>query len=689
MSNNPLLEDFEAPFGAPPFDQIRPEHFPPAFDIVFSEREAEVAAIAEDPEAPTFENTIEALEYAGLRLQRVKNLFSNLRSANTNDALQTIARDIAPRLTRQRDDILLNGPLFERVRQVWDAREQLELTPVQQMLLEDTWKVFVRGGAALGVEEQGELRALNEDLSKTSLRFSENVLAESNDFALVLTDERDLAGLPESLRSAALELAESRGEKGAWVFTLDKPSWIPFLQYSTRRDLRERMYRGYVERCDRDNEHDNKALAEKLAQLRARRARLLGYSTHAHFVLDRNMAETPENVRTFLEKLWRPSLDRARREAADLQAMIDSESGGFELAPWDWWFYAEKVRKAKYDIDEEALKPYFKLENVRRGAFEVARKLFGICFEPVAGIPVYHEEVEVFEVKDQDGSHLGLFYTDFHPRPGKRVGAWMDNYREQWIREGTEVRPHIVNVCNFARPVGSQPALLSWDEVETLFHEFGHALHGILSREHYPSLSGTGVPRDFVEFPSQVMENWAAEPEVLRQYARHHETGEPIPEDLVNRLGAASHFNQGFATTEYLAACFLDLAWHTLEDGAEPECNRLEEEAMAEIDLPPQILPRYRSTYFSHIFGGGYSAGYYSYIWAAVLDADAFQAFKDRDLFDAELARRLRHHVLERGYSEPPMTLYKRFRGAEPEIGPLLERRGLVPTAAPASVSTA
>jgi peptidyl-dipeptidase Dcp len=679
MSNNPLLRDFDTPFGAPPFDKIRPEHFPPAFDVAFAEREAEIAAIVGHAEGSTFQNTIEALEYSGLLLKRVKNLFSNLRSANTNEALQVIARDVAPRLIRQRDDILLNGQLFRRVQEVWEAREELELTAAQHMLLEDTWKDFVCGGAALGGEKQSALRAINEELARSALRFSENVLAETNAFILVLQQEADLVGLPEGLTSAALAEAIERGENGKWVFTLDKPSWIPFLQYSDRRDLRERMYQGYVERCDHNNEHDNKELITKMAALRARRARLLGYATHAHSILDRNMAETPARVQAFLERLWRPSVARAESEVAQMQALIDTEGGDFKLAPWDWWYYAEKVRKAEYDFDEEALKPYFSLENVRRGAFEVARRLFGLEFKPLEGMPVYHQEVEVFEVKDHDGSHLGLFYTDFHPRPGKRVGAWMDNYRDQWIREGTDVRPHIVNVCNFVRPTGSQPALLSWEEVLTLFHEFGHALHGMLSRGHYPNLSGTGVPRDFVEFPSQVLENWAAEPEVLALYARHYETDEVIPKELVDRLEAASLFNQGFATTEYLAASFLDLAWHGLEDGDEPSWDRLEDDAMKKIGLPPQILPRYRSTYFSHVFGGGYSAGYYSYIWAAVLDADAFQAFKDRGLFDADLARGLRQHVLEQGYSEPPMILYKRFRGAEPVIGPLLERRGLMP----------
>ena len=677
---NPLLEPFETPFGAPPFDRIRSRQFPEAFKAAFAEERAEIRKIVECSEAPSFANTIEALGYSGALLRRVKNLFSNLRSAEIDDELQAIAREVLPQISRHNDDILMDETLFERVRTVWESRDSLDLPRDAQMLLETTWKDFVRGGAALESGQKETLRRINEELTELSVRYSENVLAETNSFELVLHREEDLEGLPSGLVEAARLDAESRGYEGKWVFHLQKPSWIPFLRYSPRRDLRERLYRGYFERCDRDNEHDNKEIAVRKAVLRARRARLLGYSTHAHYVLDRNMAQTPEAVRTFLEELWEPARRRALTEAQDMQALINREGGGFELAPWDWWYYAEKVRKERYDLDEEALRPYFELDAVRRGAFDVASRLFGITFESVE-VPTYHPEVEAFEVRDADGSHLGLFYTDYFPRPGKRVGAWMNNYQDQWMEGERDVRPHVVNVANFPRPAGDDPALLSWEEVLTLFHELGHALHGLLSRGRYPSLTGTDVPRDFVEFPSQVLENWAAEPEVLRGYARHWRSGESIPEELVSRLAAASRFNQGFVTTEYLAASFLDLAWHTLDGEAEPDCHQLEEEAMAAIDLPAEILPRYRSTYFSHVFGGGYSAGYYSYIWAEVLDADAFDAFRRRDLFDPELAKALRTQVLERGHGDEPMTLYRKFRGADPVIEPLLERRGLTTAA--------
>ena len=676
-AENPFFTEFETPFGAPPFDSIHDGHYMPAFDRGVEDQNAEIDAIVSNPEAPTFANTIEALERSGATLTRMRRVLFALNSAHTSDEMQAIVKEMQPKFSQHRDDILLNEELFARVDAVHE-QEDLDLNAEESMLLEETYQDFVRNGAKLDPEAKDKLRELNQELSVLTVQFSENLLAEMNAAALILEDEADLAGLPEGVRAAAARNATEQGHEGKWVFTLQRTSWTPFLTYSERRDLREKLYTAYVNLCNHGTETDNKELAAKIASLRAQRAALLGYETHAHYVLERNMAENPENVSELLDRLWTPALARAKSEAAEAQQLIDEEGGDFDFAAWDWWYYAEKIRKKKYDFDAETLKPYFVMDNVRAGVFDVANRLFGITFERRTDVPVYHEDVEAYEVKDADGTLLALYYVDYFTRSSKRGGAWKTNFRKQRKEGGEDIRPIIVNVANFTKPGGDQPALLTLDETRTLFHEFGHALHGLVSDSTYESLSGTSVRRDFVELPSQMMENWAMDPGVLKSYAKHFETGEAIPDELIAKLQAADKFNQGFATTEYLTASILDLDWHSMTGEMEPESPEFEAATMKRIGLIPEIASRYRSTYFSHIFAGGYAAGDYSYIWAEVLDADAFEAFKEKGIFDQELARSYRENLLEKGGSEPPMELYLRFRGAEPRIEPLLERRGLV-----------
>lgn len=674
---NPLLKKFETPFGTPPFAEIQEKHYLPAFEEGMKLHQQEITAIADNQEPATFENTIDAMEVSGEVLDRVSGVFYNLLSANTNDEMQAIAQEVAPMMSKHRDDILLNEKLFQRIKAVHDQQENLTLTPEQKTVLDKYYKQFVRGGANLPDDKKAELRKINEELSVLSLKFGENVLKETNKFEMVIEDKADLAGLPENVISAAAEAAKERGYEGKWVFTIHKPSMIPLLQYSEKRDLREEIFKAYINVGNHDDELDNKANASKMAALRVKRANLLGYPTHAHFVLEENMAKEPKNVYELLNKLWSPALLRAKQEAKDLQALIDKEGNDFKLQPWDWWYYAEKVKKIKYDLDEEMLRPYFKLENVIDGAFGLATQLWGIQLEARADIPTYHPDVKVFEVKEANGDHIGILYTDYFPRASKRGGAWMNAYRKQSRVGGVEKTPVIFNVGNFSKPTADKPSLLSLDETLTLFHEFGHALHGLLSDCTYPSVSGTDVPRDFVELPSQIMENWAFEPEMLKQYARHYETGEPIPDELIEKMNNAKYFNQGFITVEYLAASFLDMDWHTLTEANEHDAMEFERQSLNKIGLIPEIIVRYRTPYFRHIFAGGYSSGYYSYIWAEVLDADAFEAFKENGLFDKETAASYRKNILSAGGTEDPMVLYKRFRGAEPKIDPLLENRGL------------
>ncbi len=675
--DNPFFAPYGTPFDVPPFDRIKIEHFMPAFDRGIAEQKTEVAAIRDAKAAPTFANTVEALEMSGQLLGRVGDVFFNLNSAETNDRMQAIARDIAPNLSALNDDIYLDPKLFARVKAVYDKRDDLTLSSEQRRLLEETYKSFVRGGCNLSEADKKTFREINERLSVLSLKFGENVLAEENTYELVLDKQSDLAGLPANDVATAAEVAAKHGHEGKWVFTLQKPSMIPFLTYSDRRDLREKIYRAYCERCNHNDEHDNKDVLKEEATLRGKRARLLGYKTHADYVLDDNMAKTPAHVYDLLDKLWKPALARSVVERDDMQAMVDADGGKFKIQSWDWWYYAEKVKKARYDFDDSVLRPYFVLDNVRQGAFDTATKLWGITFVERFDLPKYNDEVRTFEVKDRDGSHLAVYYVDYHPRAGKRNGAWMSEYRKQSREGGVEETPVIVNVANLSRASATEPALLSLDEVSTLFHEFGHALHGMLSNVTYRSLSGTAVANDFVEMPSQVFENWATEPEVLKSYARNYKTGETIPDDLIAKMNNAKLFNQGFATVEYLAASYLDMDWHTLKGDAPADAMAFETQRMNAIGLIPEIVPRYRSPYFRHIFSGQYSSGYYAYIWAEVIDADIFQAFKENGLFDPATADKFRKYILSAGNTEDPMVLFKKFRGREPDIEPLLERRGL------------
>ncbi len=676
-SQNPFFIEWKTPFQTPPFEKFKEEQYMPAFDEGMKRHQLEIESIVNNPVAATFENTIVALDNNGEILTRISNVFFNLLSANTNDSLQSIAKQVAPMLSKHQDDILLNEKLFQKIKAIYQQKNHLDLNAEQNMLLEKYYKDFVRGGADLTEEQKAELRKINEELSLLSLQFGDNVLKEDNSFELVIENEQDLAGLPENVRTSAKETAKERNKEGKWVFTLHKPSLIPFLQYSEKRELREKMFKAYIMRGDNNNEFDNKKILSKIAALRVRKANLLGYKTYADFVLEENMAKTPQAVYDLLYQLWTPAIKIATREAAEFQKMIAEEGNNFKLEPWDWWFYAEKVKKAKYDLDEEMLRPFFKLENVIDGVFRVANKLYGITFEERRDIPKYHPDVKTFEVKEADGSHIAILYTDYFPRASKRGGAWMSEYRQQHRLDGKMITPIICNVGNFSKPTADTPSLLSFEEVSTLFHEFGHALHGLLSKCTYQKLAGTNVARDFVELPSQIMENWASEPEVLKMYARHYKTNEPIPDELIDKIKKSSKFNQGFATVEYLAASFLDMDWHTLTEPKELDPIAFENQSLTKIGLIPEIVVRYRSPYFRHIFAGGYSAGYYSYIWAEVLDADAFQAFKKTSLFDQKTAKAFRDNILAKGGTEDPMELYKRFRGVEPKIDALLEKRGL------------
>jgi peptidyl-dipeptidase Dcp len=675
-ADNPLLKAWTTPFGVPPFAEIKPEHFGPAIKAGIAEQRKEIEAIAANPAPPTFANTIDAMENAGELLAKVNPVFSNQVSSNTNQQLQAINRDVAPLLAALRDDIRLNPALFARVKTLWDARATLKLPPVQARLLDESYKSFVRGGANLTAAQKDRFRAINTEITTLGITFGDNLLRDTNLYRLVIETQADLKGLPPSVVAAGADAATAAGMPGKWVYTLQAPSIWPFLQYAGNRELRKQILTAYTTRNDHGDQYDNKALVAQTAALRAERARLLGYKTHADYVLDENMAKTPDKVYALLNQLWTPARAMALREAADQQALVRQEGGAFTLEAWDWRYYQDKIKKARFDLDEQALRPYFKLDNVRQGAFYVANRLYGLTFTPRPDLPVYHPEVQAFEVKDADGSHLGVYYSDYHPRPGKRVGAWSSTFRSTRVKGGTRVTPVVVNVCNFSRPAGDEPALLSLDEVSTLFHELGHGLSSLLSKSPYRGLGG--FPRDFVEVPSQIMENWALEPEVLAVYAKHYETGEVIPAALVEKMKKSAQFDQGFVTVEYLAASILDMDWHTLAQGPAQDTTAFDRASMARIQLPSDIVPRYRSTYFNHIFGpgGGYASGYYAYIWSEVIDQDAFQAFREKGLFDQATARAFRT-ILEKGGTDDPMTLYKAFRGREPSVEPLLKKRGL------------
>ena len=685
---NPFFQEWTTEFEVPPFLDIKDEHYMPAYKKGMEENLKEIDLIVNNTEDPSFANTIEELERTGKLLTKVQRVFSNLASSNTNPKLQELQRELSPMLSAHYDKIALNEDLFNRVEEIWIKRESVDLTNEQQKLLRDTRNQFVRSGALLGDDEKKQITRINSKISELSTEFGQNLLAETNGFELIL-NKSDLDGLSEGVISAAYEAAsqkmnkadsenEKEKYKDKYVFTPHRTSMYPFLTESTRRDLREKLYNSYVMRGDNNNETDNKKIAAQIAKLRAERANIMGYKSHAHFVLDENMLKTPEEVYDLLIQLWKPALKRAKAEVADMQAVADSEGKEFKIAAWDWWHYSEKVRKEKYDLDESAIRPYLSLDNVIQGVFNTTNKLWGLNFREIFDIDSYHPDARVWEVTDKDGSHLAIFIGDYFTRSNKRGGAWMSSFKGQSNLDGRQ-RPIVVNVCNFPAPVGDNPSLLSFENAVTLFHEFGHAMHGILTDVTYGSMAGTSGPRDFIELPSQLLEHWVSEPEVLKSFATHYETGESMPDELIEKLLKAGKFNQGFINTEYLAASLLDMDWHTMSVlDAQNISDNFEKSSMNKIGLIDQIAPRYRSTYFAHIFSGGYSSGYYSYVHAAVLDSDAFEAFKEAgDVFDAELSSKLRKQIYEKGSTEEAMDLYVNFRGRKPIIAPLLKVRGL------------
>jgi peptidyl-dipeptidase Dcp len=677
-SQNPFMSEYKTPYGVPPFDKITNADYLPAFKAGIKQQQEEIAAIVKTPEAPTFDNTILAMENSGEILDKVSNVFFNITESNSTDEIQAIADSVSPLLSKNNDDIYLNADLYKRVKAIYDNKDSLNLTEEQKMLVDKINRNFVRGGANLAADKQERFRQVNKELSLQELQFGKNLLKENASYKMVIDNKADLVGLPESVIMSAAEQAKADSMSGKWVFTLDKPSMIPFLQYSQKRDLREKIYMAYATRCNHQNEYNNNPVITKILSLSLEKAKLLGFPTAANYILDNTMAKKPENVYNLLNKIWTPALKKAKEEAADMQKIIDKEGGKFKLASWDWWFYSEKVRKAKYDLDEEMLRPYFELDNVKKGIFYTAKRLYGLQFVAKPDLPKYDPEAEAYEVQDSTGKMLAILYFDYFPRASKKGGAWCTNFRPEKIVNGKRIAPIVSIVTNFTRPAGNQPALLNFDEVTTLFHEFGHAMHAMLSQVTYASLSGTNVPRDFVELPSQFDENWASEPEVLNVYAKNYKTGEVIPQELVDKIKKSGTFNQGFATVEYLAASYLDMDFYTDTLLTNFDVQKFEKASMDKIGLIPEILPRYRSTYFQHIFGGGYSAGYYSYIWADVLVADAFQAFKETgDIFNQKEANLFRHCILEKGGTEDAMTMYKNFRGKAPSIEPLLKARGL------------
>ncbi len=641
-----LLTEFTTPFGVPPFDKIELEDYMPAFKEAIAQQQKEVDDIVGQTAAPDFENTIVALDQSGSLLRKVNAVFSGLNSANTNDEMQALSRELSPLLSKNSDDIRLNKDLFARVKTVYDNRESLNLNKEQKKLLEETYKSFVRGGANLDAEQQARLRELNSEISMLQLTFGQNMLKETNAFQLVIENKDDLAGLPESLILNAEVAARAAGLEGKWLFTLHNPSVMPFLQYADNRALREKIFKGYINRGNNGNDADNKDVVLKLVTLRLEKAKLMGYDDYASFVLEDRMAKTSDKVYALLDEIWKPALGKAKEELADINAEIKKEGGNFEAEGWDWRYCFEKAKKAKFDLDENQVRPYLKLENVRDGAFLLANKLYGITFTPIKEIPLPHPDAQAFECKDKDGTHLGVLYMDFFPRASKRGGAWCGTYRSQTYKDGKRQGPVVTIVCNFSQPAPGQPALLSADEAETLFHEFGHGLHNLFKDVHYYGVSG--VPRDFVELPSQVMEHWVFEPELLKEYAKHYETNEVIPAELIEKLDKSGKYGQGFATTEYLAASLLDMDFHVLKEVHEgADVMKFEETVLGERGLLKQIPSRYRTTYFNHTMGGGYTAGYYSYIWAEVLDADAYQAYKETgDIFNQEVAAKFREYVL-------------------------------------------
>lgn len=670
---NILLE----PFDLAPFRSVKNEHFKPAFEKALKTARLEIDEITGSEAPPTFENTVEALEFAGAHLDRLSSLFFNLNSAETSEEIQALAQEISPLLTEFSNDIALNEALFKRVEQVYEGRGQLDLNTEQQMLLEKKYKYFSRNGAHLPRDKKVRLREIDKELAKLKLTFGEHVLAETNRYEMHLTKEEQVAGLPEDALETAAQLAASKGKEG-WVITLDYPSYIPFMTYANDRDLRKRLSIAFGSKGFHRDDLDNQELVLRIAALRHERAVLLGYESHAHFVLEERMAETPARVMEFLEELKEKAKPAALREFGMLQSFAREEDGIDQLQKWDGSYYTEKLKQKLFDLDDEKLKPYFKLENVIAGVFKIAGELYGLRFEEVKDIDTYHEDVKTYQVKGEKGELIAIFYADFHPRPGKRGGAWMTSYKPQYKRKGRNERPHISIVCNFTKPTKSKPSLLTFNEVTTLFHEFGHALHGMLADTTYPSLSGTSVYWDFVELPSQIMENWCFEKEALEYFAHHYETGELLPMEMIKRIKESSNFMEGMATLRQLSFGFLDMAWHAQDPSGIEEVKAFEVEAFADTQLYGDTPDTCMSTAFSHIFQGGYSAGYYSYKWAEVLDADAFAYFKEKGIFNREIAKKFKDCILSQGGTTKPMDLYKAFRGSEPSLDPLLERAGLL-----------
>ena len=672
---NPFFEEYETPFKIPPFEKIKFEHYEPAFMQGIDEHQKEILKIAQNEKEPTFENTLEALESSGKTLDKVANVFYNLLASNTNDEFDALAVKMSPLLSAHNDKILLNKELFERIKILKSNEPSLKLSDEQKRLLDETYKRFQRAGANLDQEAMIRLTEINSSLSSLSVQFDQNVLKETNGYSLIIDDPDDLQGLPdEEIRQASL-LASSEGHDGKWVFKPTRVSMYPFLTYSEKRELRENLYKSYILRGDNDNDFDNKEIIKKIVALRKEKANLMGFETHADYVLDNTMAKTTLNVNKLLDTVWNPGIEKAKGEVEAMQEIIIEEGGNFKLEAWDWWHYSEKLRQEKFDFKEEEVKPYFSEDKVLKGAFEVAKKLFEITFTERDDLPKYREDIRTFVVEDFNNQVIGIFYTDFTQRPNKGGGAWMNTFRSQSKFEGKTI-PIVINVCNFPPKNVDGVSLLSFEQVETLFHEFGHGLHGLLSDVNYPSLSGTAVTRDYVEFPSQMMENWAREPEVIKTFAKHYITGETIPDELLAKISEAGTFNEGFETSEYVAAAHLDMAFHMEKDSIE-DIDAFEDETLKNLGLIPEIESRYRSTYFGHIFAGGYSSGYYSYLWTEVLEADAFEAFKQNGLYHKETADKLKKYVYSSGNTKDLMEQYVKFRGKEPDIQPLLEKRGL------------
>ncbi len=673
MTKNPLLQDFNTP----PFSKITNADYKPAIEEAIKIAKAEINTIVNNTATPTFENTTVALDFAGEKLNKITSIFFNLNSAETNDEIQKIAQEISPWLSEFRNDITLNEDLFKRVKSVFDTKETLYLTPEQQMLLDKQYKSFARNGANLNDSDKNELRKVDAELAKLSLQFGENVLAETNAFEMHLTDENDLSGLPESVKEAAKEIAKSK-EKEGWVFTLDYPSYIPFMTYADNRELRKKFAIAAGKKAFQNNDFNNEQIVLDIVNLRHKRANLLGYKTHAHFVLEERMAETPEKVLSFSNDLLAKAKPAAQREFTNLGNYAKKLDGIDQLQKWDGAYYSEKLKKELFSLDQELLKPYFKLENVIDGVFEISSKLFDLQFEEIDSIDKYHKDVKTYNVTDLNGNFISHFYADFHPRLGKRNGAWMTSYKSQQIKNGINERPQVSIVCNFTKPTETKPSLLTFNEVTTLFHEFGHALHGMLANTTYNSLSGTSVSWDFVELPSQVLENWCYEKEALELFAKHYETGETIPMEYVTKIKESASFHEGMQTLRQLSFGLLDMSWHSQNPSEITSVKEFESKAFSDTKLYPDVAENCMSTAFSHIFQGGYSAGYYSYKWAEVLDADAFEYFLEEGIFNKDVADKFKNNVLSKGGTEKPMELYKRFRGKEPKPDALLKRAGLL-----------